>query len=297
MRNLSFLKTGYVYLTLIILITLAKIFYGDRGYPPSKCQSSSISGEEIEYPNLNDSMPHYQYRRIEDSVNNSRPKEIQHHQGNGWGSFGIHIGSFWEPEEKYYAGSNSYFITDPNYEFYEKNGKNYVRTVDWEKNKNGNCSGQQRERITPFKFIIEDKSKGNGYGMLLVPVKTNLGKILNFILVVSAFLLMAAGIYIFFVIFIQFLVAISKGKAFSERNVARLHRVGKYLLIVGFLPFIYQSIFYFMTRAELPSEVNFSFFRAFFEGSDSVIIGLFALLFASAFRQGLELQNEQELTV
>jgi hypothetical protein len=221
---------------------------------------------------------------------------MQHTRGDGWGSFGIHIGNY-RSEQKYYAGSNGYFLKNYHYEFYEKNGKNYIRTIEWKKNENGRCSGKQIENITPFKFIIEDRSQGNGQGMFLVPIKTGVAKTLNFILVASAFLLMAGAIYIFFGVCLRFLISISRGNAFSDRNVFRLNLIGKYLFIVGLLPFVVQSIFYFITRSGLPAEVDFSFFRAFFEGSDSIIAGLIALLFASAFRRGLELQQEQELTV
>jgi hypothetical protein len=298
MRKLSFLKTGYTFLALIIIITLAEILYGQRGYPMDNCETSSISSTEIvEYPNLNDSMPHYQYKRIEDSVNNSRPKEIAHHTGSGWGTMGIHIGYYNDSKTDYYIGSKSYFLKNSDYAFFEKSGKNYVRSISWNKIQNGNCSGVFVEKPTPYKFVMDDVNKGNGHGMFLVPVKPFSGKILNIAMMVIGLLAVIAGVYIFFGVFIHFLVAISKGNAFSERNISRLYTVGNFLLIIGLIPFIFQSLFFLMTKANLPPEVDFSFFRAFFEGADSIRAGLIALLFASAFKRGFELQKDQELTV
>jgi hypothetical protein len=296
MRKLNFLKTGYSFLALVVIITLAQLLYGQRGYPIGDCDNSSIT-DTTEYPSPNDSLPHYEYKRIEDSVNNARPKENAHHTGTGWGTFGMNISHYIEEKNDYYIGSKSYFLKKSDFEFFEKSGKNYIRTVMWNKIENRNCSGVFVVKQTPYKFVIDDATKGNGHGMFMVPVKPVTGKILNTIMIVIGMLSLIAAIYIFYGIFIRFLLAISRGQAFSERNISRLYTIGKFLLIIGLLPFIFQSLFFLMTKANLPPEVDFSFFRAFFEGADSIRAGLIALLFASAFRRGMELQKDQELTV
>jgi hypothetical protein len=298
MRNFFQFKSGYILFAALIIITLAQLMFGQRGYPAGDCQTATVSVEnENINVDLNDSMPHYQYKRISDSLENTREKELPHNTENGWEVLGIFIGDYGNGDSLFYAGSKNYFLTNPDAEYYRKGNKNIHKYVVWNNTKNGWCSGIQKTENTPVKFIMDNEHKSSGYGMFLIPLSRLKGKVLNFLIISIVFLLVVASLYIFFGLFGRILIAITKGEAFSSTNVTRLFLAGRYILMLGLLPFVVQGSFYFLTKRNLPTDIDFSFFRAFFEGYNFIVAGLITLMIANAFKRGYELQEEQELTV
>lgn len=89
---------------------------------------------------------------------------------------------------------------------------------------------------------------------------------------------------------------INHGVIFDWVNVRRLNRIGKFLLISFALSQAYMLMAYFTANRLIQLEGYRLNFWGNFESMD-LILGLIALLVARIFAIGLQMKEEQELTI
>jgi hypothetical protein len=291
---------------LITILTVIKVIAPNGPVRWDGFDSSSISGDETHWP-LNDSMPHYQYKRIEDSVKKSlEPMEPKPHT-SGTGSSAFKLG-FYEYDHDLHGETGNkkeYYISLSTYrpkvdaEFFRRNGENVIRKVIWDntwKDSEGkHASGHWEIRKTPVKYIEENKE--NGTGSVQIPISKRAFSFWNITLLVLGALF---GIFIFLyttVAIFKFLLAIASGDPFNETNIRRLRNVAKlYFTVAVLMPFI-QLTFYLIYRTQIPDELRFAWLPVLTSSIWPIVGGLVALLFANAFQQGYELKKERDLTI
>jgi len=177
--------------------------------------------------------------------------------------------------------------------FYVEHQQSYVRKRIVEKSiteKSGDKQHLLRQVDVPVKFRYD-----TGQNFIMIPVSKS-GWYIGNTIIVCVLVLLAAYILYLISAFLKLIVDVSKGLAFTVKNVFRLKIIGFSLLgfpVIAFLlNLLMKPIFYsyFTDDVVLNNKIW---------SNDWIIIvvGIIFLLLFKAFRQGKELKDEQDLTV
>jgi hypothetical protein len=241
-----------------------------------------------------DSLPYYQYKVIADSLkhmadsekdkNNLRPAGFPASVGffgfvktfRTW--YGWHTDNKSHLESGYHIWLPSYTLDD-RFEFYYKDGKNYLKEI------NGNSKEIQVAYLKDFNSSV------------LVPVSKGFftaGRNFTFILMaVIGFALL----YIFIALPINVLLNISRGKVFTQINLRDLHIIAYtslgFFIVQMITPYIVSLFF----LKKIPAELTISFSALFDSNWEIGLFGIVTLAIARAFFKGYKLQQEQDLTI
>jgi hypothetical protein len=282
----------------IVVITGLISFFGslyikDIGTMKQNLVDSSFHVAVIEKPTHIDSLPYYQYKIVNDSLetiakiekdrNTLHPMFLTLNIGF-WGV--TKTNSYWYDwyGDKKSHMDEGHFILLPNYKLDNRYDFKYRDHKYFFSGKKGN--------LTEIKVAYLPASS-----TVLVPVSENFYKIASVVLLV---VLMLWGIFAFFVAIIlpiNLLVNISKGKVFTKRNIRSLYLLAyttfAYIIIQLVAPYIVCLFF----LKKIPSELSISFSAIFNDEVSDLIIGIILLAIASAFAKGYKLQQEQDLTI
>jgi hypothetical protein len=121
-----------------------------------------------------------------------------------------------------------------------------------------------------------------------------LTRIISFILIA---LLIIYSLIIIFFLPAQLLLSISRGKSFTSRNVKYLRLMGWSFIGAYLLPVLSACIFDLIFRSDIPAGIYLSLPDVLMNNRGMLIAGLVLLLIAGAFSKGLELQNENDLSI
>lgn len=296
------MKTGNMAIvTLILSIMLFNWFYRPPQFS-SDYDEATFSGDEEVGPYVSDSLPHYEYKRITDSIEraNAHKKEKEHTSGSGWGNGLIGLGNaeFTVGDTTEYYLKLEQYLPAPHVEFYEKENKNYLKRVVWDDKKvRGNSKhwvGHYVKEPTPVKFVR--KNDDTGSGEVLIPISKFKHDITQAAVIVATLLAIAICLYIFYN-FLRLLVRIGRGKIFVEKNLQILFDIAGFTIALGLLSILTKTAFYFVFKSHIPDVLHFQFHEVLEKSSRLLIGGLLILLLARIFKRGYELQSEQELTV
>ncbi len=265
-------------------------------------------------PNVN--LPHYQYKKLQDSINVIRTLRNGNPGMAGSSVFslvGIQYGfscdtcslQTYTRSPHSIQNKDSYIAlmgwtigteNDLHYaqegKFYVKNGQAYVRQAIIDttiKKPNGNIYNKITLTDTPVKFRYYEKD-----GYLLIPISKSLAKVLN-IASLSAIGLLIYALYLISA-FLRFTADTAKGEIFTAKNVGRLKLIAISLLClpVGYYVFNYllKLIFhdYFIPGVVLKNPIMPGLWLI-------LVLAVIFLLLYKAFRQGKLLKEEQDLTV
>ncbi|RXK59778.1 DUF2975 domain-containing protein [Lacibacter luteus] len=256
-------------------------------------------------PTINDSLPHFQYKQIEDSLIQKNELRLGNNEIGG-NSFSNGLIGFTESAENDQTALNSkkskqYFLSLGGFEleedvkFYiERNSYNLVY-VQWDTVQR---TGDNIERIGTYKSVVIPVQYSKREKKILIPISAKQYKIGYILLIVLSILMGAMALYVIFGYPIQFLVRISKGQAFTEVNVAGL-RMTTLLL---FLFFIGSVVFPFILRVIFSSYIHplfkpLKFWSQLYDCLPSFFLAVLVFAIYIAFKKGYKLQKEQELTV
>ena len=97
--------------------------------------------------------------------------------------------------------------------------------------------------------------------------------------------------------FIRFIININKGNIFDSKNVSMLRRFAWYLISISVLKFAAGLIEDYML-SRLPLQLDGYTLSSYWEMPwDTMLLGLLALLMAQVWSYGLQLKEEQSLTI
>lgn len=198
------------------------------------------------------------------------------------------------PVDHYFA-LNGYSFTHSESKFFVRNNRNYLAVVNWD-NKgsdtdNSPKTGRYVRKQIPVRYSEGDKR-------ILIPVtkgQYNVQRVVFVALVIARILLV---VYFFFGLPIQVLINISKGQAFTQKNIFHLRAMTYVMFIYAclslFTPYILRLFFWRM----IPSDFELgSFWHALVNNLYLFIIAAILMMISVAFHRAHLLQRENELTV
>ena len=197
-------------------------------------------------------------------------------------------------DELYYLGLKGYTL-DNDSKFYLKNGAYNLLYVKWDsvvKRKYDSTNvGHYESKPIGVRYASRDKR-------LLIPISKGTYNILITLLNVVFFFLLFISVYIFIGMPVQILINISKGRAFTEKNIWMFKTMSIvlfiYILISTFGQYLLRLLFYKLIPPDfkLPNMMQSLIDNLYF-----ILVSLTLFFISRAFKKGYQLQKEQDLTV
>lgn len=244
-----------------------------------------------------DSLLYTEYQKIEGSVRRHITEENENNfsHGTGWGVLSVGISSFEDDSKKasHYVRSTAYYLKEDDFQFFSKNGRNYIKYTVWDKKEGDVRSGYTAVTETPVKLV---KEENNTDWTILFPVSGSMN-VLHVVFPIVAAFLMVAGLIFYLQKPLKILLNISRGDAFSDYNIKNLYNIAWFTLLVGLLSGVIKIVVHLLFKSQVPEQLSFSYYIALMTGSEAYIAALVILLVAKAFDDGQKLQEENDLTV
>jgi hypothetical protein len=258
-------------------------------------------------PAINDSLPHFQFKKIEDSLLQINKERLRQNEtyGNSFTTGLLGVTELAENENNQTTskpGKNKqYFLSLGGFEleedvkfFIEKNTYNLVY-VKWD---TVGRTGENIDRVGSYKRIAIPVRYSNADKKIFIPISASQYTVGYVILIVLGVLMLAFVLFVIIGYPIQFLIRVSKGQAFTEANVSGL-RVTALLI---FISFIVSVTFPFLIRLVFSSFIHpffkpLKFWPQLYDHLPSLFLAILVFAIYIAFKKGYKLQQEQELTV
>ncbi|MBK8785852.1 MAG: DUF2975 domain-containing protein [Chitinophagaceae bacterium] len=198
-----------------------------------------------------------------------------------------------EKEKLYYFGLRGYELKDYDTQFYIADDKYHLAYVKWDRQagENHNKEGHYESKQIKVRYTSERKT-------ILIPISKKIYKILNITIWAFSFLTGALILYFFFGLPIRLLINISKGKAFTKRNIQMLNQVCLFAIIISFFTIVSPYIFRLLFWQHIPDDFKMeSLLNKIFDNLVVLFIAVITFIIAKAFKKGYTLQYEQDLTI
>lgn len=199
----------------------------------------------------------------------------------------------------------SYYITLPGYRldrhmtFTVRDGKYWLRSIVWDSTgKNDIKHGHSVEHQVPFRFAYKRTHDDiiDNTGSIMIPVSKKAYNTYSISFGVLYIILLFALGYIFFVIPVKMLIRISRGEVFTRRHVRQLNLISIVLLAVPVLTLLMQLIMKLVFHKFIGDEIALDI-AGTLTNYQALIASVIFFAIAKAFKRGLSLQNEQDLTI
>lgn len=264
--------------------------------------------EQMQVSHANDSLPYYQYVKLQDSLEqlarNETSKNTLH---PGWGISAGSIGARYSWRTWYDYTTNEdhmrtgYHLSLTGYGLAEssstewKNGKSYLRyaVLDKENRVDARSVTRSWHSVTkeiPVMFLREN-------GELLVPVSEPKFSIVKKILFAVVLFFYFIATYILIGIPVNILLNISRGIVFTSVNIKGLHWISGFLLAYFLWNILSPYLMRFIFRDVVPDEFSLSLVDLLSSNWKTGIAGILVVAIGRAFSKGYILQHEQDLTV
>jgi hypothetical protein len=292
------LNSGHAVFGLIVLLVVLKMVYPTSSrlsFEPSKSVVDDLVSDSMR--TVNASLPHILYQRIEDSV---RRKFTLDNRNTIWTGEGFSIAHFGavvfkdDTTKAYYFNVPGYFPEEV-VSFYAKDGKSYLEYNVWTQvdEAAGTATGYPVEKETSVRYVPgEEKTWTVGF-----PISSSTYQVLRLITIA----LMAVGVllalYIYLNLALRVLLLIAKGQAFSDEVIGSLYTIAWYLIGTSLLFMLARLGLHILLRSKVSFPFTFYYYDDVMSASSWMVGGLVVLLLAQAFRNGAQLQKEQELTI
>lgn len=179
--------------------------------------------------------------------------------------------------------------------YYVDNGRYWLKYPVWDTPQRGRYALKE----LPFRFTYGTEDQNYGYvkGSVLIPISKKLYKLLYVPLIVLGIIVMIGLCYIYFAIPAKILLRISRGEIFTPQHVRQLHLIAISMLGLPFLIVVLQWLLRLIFHNNITSDVQLTILSTLWSYKTMLIAGLIFLAIAKAFKRGLSLQTEQDLTV
>ncbi|WP_379092647.1 DUF2975 domain-containing protein [Pedobacter sp. UC225_65] len=174
-------------------------------------------------------------------------------------------------------------------QYYTEKGQGYLSRLKFIKRKEADSVVYVDQKVG-FKYFSKQ-------GMIAIQLNSTIAKLtvpcVSFILIGFDIFLLLFVIYVF----LSFLSAISKNEIFDLKNVNRLKRISYALFILAFFPLLIEGITYLIFVLNYGNAgilFNYSFWE---RGCYWLVGSAIIYLIYIAFKRGMELQQERDLTI
>lgn len=307
--SIAGLVTAFLFILFGSVMAISNLDDRDGGSTIDLPQSDTAFAGIFYSLQFNDSLPHYIYRRMEDSAKLIRTEQgIENRSvggdGMGIGAFGVYAmnrhQNTWNAmavnnkDQYHYIGIDGYRL-DRESKFFIQNETYNLAYVKWDstkKNSNSNWKhGHYERKEIPVRYSAEDER-------VLIPVTKFQYDALRALFYLLWFVFLVGMLYFFLGIPVQVLLNISRGLAFDENNVRYFNVIARLFFVLGLLYFVGPYILDLFLRIIIPAD----FKRPPFTAGLGSVCWLFVLSIAvsitgKAFQKGNTMQKEQDLTI
>ena len=174
--------------------------------------------------------------------------------------------------------------------------KYIIEYTVWDKHTTTTSYGHPEYKEVDVRFAADLRPFSKNNTSLLIPISKKSYQYWRFF---SYFFIPVLIIlsWICFILPIQVLYRISLGNCFTEKNIKNLRLAGWALISVTFFPVILSVIVELTLRDQLPKEIYFPVWLSLLDNKGWLVGGIALLIISMAFKQGMDLKQEQELTV
>lgn len=292
------INSGLAVFGLIVLIVVLKLIHPTSSrisFEPDKSVVDDLVRDSMHA--VNDSLPHFLYERVEDSVRRKFQMDNRYttYTGSGYsiGHFGAVVLED-DTKKEYYFNVPGYFAKDL-VSFYSKDGKNYLEYTVWTQKDEaaGTAMGYPEAKETRMRYVPGDENTWTvGF-----PVSRSTHQLLNIITMALAGIGIILLLYIFLNRALKVLLLIAKGQAFSDEAIGSLYTIAWYLIGSSLFFMLARLVLHILLQSQVSYPFTFFYYDDVMSTSSWLIAGLVVLLLAQAFRSGAQLQKEQELTI
>jgi hypothetical protein len=276
------------------LVDEAHMVYGPE-LGPGK-QDTMFGGLFIDEYN-NDSLPHYLYKRKTDSIKAIKDSIALQNKSFALGHGNEFIGVGYIRKEKqndslfnditYYLKLPGYSLLYPN-QFFMIGNRYYITTVQQDP---VSKTYHYARRQIPVRYSSDQKE-------VLIPVSPGVYRTLNVVMIVLIFILIIVSIYVLLGLPIQLLINISKGNAFTLKNIRILRLIAITLFSLTTLNIVAPYLLRLLFSRYVPEEFHLEpFWNVFGNKLTGLFLSVAVFIISMAFKRGYDLQQEQELTV
>jgi hypothetical protein len=260
---------------------------------------------------LDESLPYYRYKDIEDSIAKVRKTQLIKLRTRGSGTNAFHMGLFKINEcdtclfgvydnvpgkrtNKYFFELSGYKLDDFS-DFSIDNG-NYYLKYPVRDTETGSWVFTKKKIGIRYAHDPTDNSQKSS-GSILIPVSARTHTFLKITFGIVVVLSMFFCIAVFLVMGPRTLYNIAIGKVFNKENIRSLYLIGWLLVSFAVLPPVLSILFRWIFAHLIPSPFYYPFWESMQDNKFVLISGVIVLLLAKAFKRGYRLQNEQDLTI
>jgi hypothetical protein len=181
--------------------------------------------------------------------------------------------------------------------FFIDNGKYFVKYTVWDNKNNNGASGHSEIKETKVRFSSSLEPFSKNETKLLIPISKNTYWFWQLFIWIILFPLLIVLGWVSFIFPIQVLYRIAMGNCFVEKNVRSLRISGWSLIFITLFPIIISLIVNIFLGSMIPKEIYFPFWLYLMDEKGWLIGGICLLLISNAFKQGMRMKQEQDLTV
>lgn len=203
-----------------------------------------------------------------------------------------------QKEKLYYLELSHYELNDDesySTKFFVDGDSYYLAYVVWGATRKGTFdsvrSGRYERKQIPVRYAAEEKK-------ILIPITNKQHQVIKTALLSVSYIGIFLSFYFLFGLPIQILINISRGKAFTLKNIRGLKLMALALGVYAIIATCGSYILEWFFRNTIPNEFHLpSFGRTLFEGLYLYMIALAIFIIALAFQRGYKLQQENSLTI
>lgn len=287
---------GWILFSMLILVLLCINIFPPGTKPLSPYAMENVTGIANESL-LNDSLPYYRYKQIEDSLNYINYK-AEYFSNAGESSellLGyLGVGTYGKGDKK------SSFLIIQGYTLSDfarvenKKANTLLYYPVWDNTYENYRNGHLESKAINLKYRIDEKTKE---GKVYLPVGNGFSSFLKILFYIIALITVLTCFYVILYIPVRLLYQLAKGKAFTEENIGSLYLTGWCLVGFSLMASLLPIIAHLLIQSQIPQEIQFSYYAALLKPWKTLVAGLGVLLLAKAFLQGLNLKEEQALTI
>jgi hypothetical protein len=277
--------------------------------PMSSYNSEIIEDTIASNTAINDSLPHYEYRQIEDSIQlleacrqSQRGVIVNSASVMAAGFAHIHQNDICfsgaETDTYFQMLSGYYLLHDA--EFYTRDGKSFLKYVVWDNNDRELRKGHYEIKEIGVRFKSDENGKEitvTRKGSVLIPVSKKSYGVIKVVTYTVMVLFGICGLCLFVLLPLRVLYSIARGVIFTVRTVRDLFIVGWGLIAFALLPAIFSFIIYKAYDSKIPDEIYLSLPLVFLQYKGLLLAGLIILMVARAFEKGRQVKMDNDAII
>jgi hypothetical protein len=279
---------------------------------------------ETDYVSFTAPPGYFQYKRIEDSLENIKNQITEKNRfwisGSAISNTGLYSTDLYDSvyyrtpfsnqDEKRKTGKAYFFglagfTLNVSHKVFRKDGMTYLKRQVIDKIDSTSKGIQRKGHIEYLKlpFSVSELPENQSYNeadpkrTIYFPISKKQYTTLLYLLGAPGILFLLWYAFVVFILPIRILEYIATGNAFSKKMIRSLYIIS--FTFIGTV--LFNTLLPYIIRAaisvEIPKEFKLSWFISLKEQWVLLIISLFVFALARAFRKGYNLQQEQELTI